>query len=288
MESRKDLAIIVKSIQFEERHRIVTAITQNHGMVTALAKNSVQSKRFGGALDLFAASDWIFRLKPHSDLAFIHEAQVRNAFENLPKDFMQYSLASTVTEFLLRIAPQNQDCPELFQLHANALFGLNKPFTITTKNPLAPPAINPHIFFLNTYLIKLLQWSGHLPQLGACLHCQCALETITPEIEVSCLVTDAAWLCPTCKTASNRQLQENRDQGFLKSFFKVKAGLLLELSGAASNPIRRALQAPNSAFDAQASLFRWIEALFIYHIPGFDQKPLKSLKFLGLESSLTS
>ena len=290
MEAIKDLAIVVKSIQFEERHRIVTAITQNYGLISALARNSVQSKRFGGALDLFTASDWLFRFKPHGELAFLSEAQVRNGFENLRKDFEKYSLASVLTEFLLRVAPQNQPCIELFQLHANALFALN-------EKEQSAPKTQPHgdsqeqeseIFFLNSYLMKLLQWSGNQPQLAACLHCQSVLESNNPQTEINCLIADAGWICKSCRTQSSRALQERREKGFLNSFFKVSPRALRDVQLSLSTPIRRVLLTSTSTREQQADLFRWIEALFIYHLPGFDQKPMKCLRFLGLESSVTS
>ena len=31
-------------------------------------------------------------------------------------------------------------------------------------------------------------------------------------------------------------------------------------------------------------LFRFLEALVIYHLPGFDRKPIKALRFLDVES----
>ncbi len=247
-----------------------------------MAKNSVQSRRFGGALDLFAASDWIFRFKPNNDLAFLNEAQVRESFDHLRKNFEKFSLASALTEFLLRVAPQNQACPDLFQLHANALFALD-------QNPNTQGS---EVFFLNCYLMRLLHWSGNRPQLNACLQCQNSLETLDAYPEINCLIVDAGWTCPACRTHSQRHIDESRAQGFEQSFFRVTPKALLEIQLVLGAPIRRILLsslAPQNIQEQQkeqADLFRWIEALFIYHIPGFDQRPMKSLRFIGLESSL--
>ncbi len=283
MEAQKDLAIVIKSIQFAERHRIVTAITQNHGIITAMAKNAVQSKRFGGALDLFIASDWILQFKPNNELAFLSEAQVRQSFDQLRKNFEKFSLASVFTEFLLRVGPQNQPCPEFFQLHANALYALNENTACQGFE----------VFFLNSYLMKLLQLSGNQPQLGSCLHCQIALETLDPQSEINCLIADAGWICPSCRSQSKILIQESRAQGFTQSFFKVSQQALLEIGLGLVTPIRRIILSPPPALnsaearDRQTGFFRWIEGLFIYHIPGFDQKPMNSLRFLGLDSGLT-
>jgi len=77
----RDLAIVLRSIPFEERHRVVTALTEHHGKVTALARNCVHSKRYGGVLEPFTAGLWNFVLKPGADLVSLREAVVRRGFE---------------------------------------------------------------------------------------------------------------------------------------------------------------------------------------------------------------
>lgn len=274
MEPQKDLAIVIKSIQFEERHRIVTAITQNHGVISAMARNAIQSKRFGGSLDLFNASDWVISTKPHSDLVILLESQSRFSFENLKKDYEKLSLASAFTEFLTRVVPQHQPCPEFFQLHANALYGLNE----------VPRVQGSEIYFLNNYLLKLLQLSGNQPQMGSCLNCSIALESLDPHSSVNCLVAAAGWICPECRSQTQKLVQESRNQGFAQAFLRVTPQALREVGQELATPIRKILlsNAPVEYLTDQRDLFRWIEALFVYHLPGFDQKPLNSIRFLGL------
>src|SRR6187551_429479 len=100
MDQKRDLAIVLRSIPYEERHRIVTALTEQHGQVTGLARNAIQSRRFGGCLEAFAASEWQFVIKPGAELVRIEQAQIRRSFDGLRKDFERLSMASVFGEIM--------------------------------------------------------------------------------------------------------------------------------------------------------------------------------------------
>lgn len=276
METQKDLAIVLRSILYEEKHRIITALTEHHGQISALAKNAVQSRRFGGSLDLFVASEWLFQIKPHVDLYTLTQAQVREPFDHLRVDFKRLSLASTLNEYIMRVAPQMEACPDLFKLHSNALYTLNS----ITLQP------GEEILFLNAYLIKLLQWSGHHPQIQACLTCSYALHEVLPEAELSGLIADAGWICPRCRKADTRHILRDSHQQtrFQHSLLRIQSAALLDLEICLHTPIRRVLSVMKASSEEHRQLFQWIEGLFVFHIPGFDQKPIKSLRFLDLQS----
>jgi DNA repair protein RecO len=276
MEIQKDLAIVLRSILYEDKHRIITALTEQHGQVSALAKNAVQSRRFGGSLDLFTASEWIFQIKPHVDLYQLTQAQVREPFDHLRSDFKKLSLASTLNEYIMRIAPSMVACPDLFKLHSNALYTLN---STDLKE-------GEEILFLNAYLFKLLHWSGHHPQIRACLKCSYSLNEILFDAELSGLVADAGWICPRCRKDDTRHILRDSFQQthFEHSLLRIKPLALLDLEVCLNTPIRRVLQEMKASPEEHQQLFKWIEGLFVFHIPGFDQKPIKSLRFLGLQS----
>ena len=121
MESRRDLAIVLRSVRYQDRHRIITALTENHGRVSALARNSIQSRRFGGALEPFAAGEWLFSERKGAELLNLNEASIRRSYEGLRGDFECLSAASALNEIVLRVAHPGEPCPELFRLHSNAL-----------------------------------------------------------------------------------------------------------------------------------------------------------------------
>src|SRR3954447_1857160 len=108
MQEIRDLAIVLRSVPYEDRHRVVTALTENHGKISALARNSIQSRRFGGALDAFVASEWSFVGRVGADLFRVERAVVRRAFEGLRKDFEKLSLASVFGELMIRLAPERE------------------------------------------------------------------------------------------------------------------------------------------------------------------------------------
>ena len=316
MQPLHDLAIILRSVPYGERHRVLTALTQRHGQISALARNSIQSRRFGGTLEPFAASEWIFTLKPGAELYSLREASIREPFEGLRKSFEKLSLASALNELMLKLAPQNEPCEELFRLHSNALAAINEKEAIP---PAASAYGDSEVILLNAYLGKLLQWSGNQPRLQSCLHCGVLLETLDPQVDLSCNVMDAGWICPKCREqgtyysvpenvfgmkiqisssqktfleplapkglSGSLYLQNHQNKSFHLSSLRVKSIALYDLHLSLYTPIRKVSSLIQASPAAHRQLFKFLEALYVYHIPGFDQKPLKSLRFLGLEST---
>jgi len=262
----KDLAIVLRSIRYEERHRIVTALTEHHGVISALAKNSIQSRRFGATLESFVASDWIMTHKPGAELAFLTEAQIRHSFAELSQDFDKFSLASVFSELLLRMPPRGDACPALFRLHCNALSSL-------ASMPSGDTSSVYRLTLLNTYLGKLLQWSGSQPSLHQCFQCKTPLEQISQDAYVHAKIADGGWICSSC-------FSENPKHSALKLSPKV----LLDFQVSLRVPIRQAVQRFGTSIQEQRSFFQFLESFYAYHVPGFDQNPLKSLRFL--ESTL--
>lgn len=287
MKQKQDLAIILRSIAYQERHRIVTALTLQEGQISVIAHNAIQSRRFGGTLDLFTAGEWLYVSKPGAELGRLEEAKTLRAFEGLRKDFEGLSLASVFNELMLRLAPREQACSDLFRLHSNALACLDEKKELLEKNSISD--VRFHLSLLNGYLTKLLQWSGSQPRILHCLSCSIHIETLDPEESLSCVIQDAGWICPSCRAQTNRHIyRRHEDQAgdFNRVLLKISPRSVFDFHLGLALPIR---QIPGFTLGEEAEqkeLFRFLEALFIYHIPGFDQKPLKSLRFLGLESNL--
>jgi DNA repair protein RecO len=275
MQPIHDLAIVLRSVVYEERHRIVTALSENHGQITAIAKNSIQSRRFGGTLEPFTASEWIFTQKPGAEMVTLTEAHIRKSFEGIQKDFEKLSLASTLNELMLKLAPEQQKCSDLFKLHSNALSALHEGILPQTE-----------VAFLNAYLAKLLQWSGSQPRLLNCLQCSAPLREMVEHGELSCLIADAGWVCPSCRQQETRHIREQGGQGLQNFFIRLTPLAIVDFHMSLITPIRQTSEKILASPQEHRELFRFLESLFIYHIPGFDRHPLKSLRFLGLESNV--
>ena len=269
MQPKRDLAIVLRSVKYEERSRMVTALTEQHGLITALARNAIQSRRFGGTLDPFAASEWHFTDRPGSEVSNLQEAHIRRSYEGLRRDFDILSIASAMNEVLLKVAPKSEPCPELFRLHSNALAYLEEQETTPAER----------LVLLNAYFAKVLQWSGHPPQLGECLECRLPLDAMnTTEASLTCVVESAGWICPNCRGTSTR----HTGQSFQSSFLRITPGAVRDFIMSLSVPIRQVPSLVAASQNEHRGLFQFLEALFIFHMPGFDQKPLKSLQFLEL------
>jgi DNA repair protein RecO len=275
MEPKKDIAIVLRVTPYEERHRIVTALTESQGQVTAMAKNSISSRRFGGALDPFVASEWRFTQKPGADLLQLQEAVVKRSFEGLRRDFERLSLASVFNELMLKLAPKYEACEELFRLHANALAALEE-----------APGTGIELSLLNAYLAKVLQWSGSQPRLQECLSCRLSLEELPQTGILSCVVADAGWLCDPCRRSQTHHVRGREGGGFDQSLLRVTPGAIRDFYASLTLPIRQVTSKVQASRQEHRDLFKFLEALFVYHVPGFDQQPLKGLRFLELESNV--
>jgi DNA repair protein RecO len=275
VEPQRDLAIVLKSIPFEDRHRIVVALTENHGQISALARNSIQSRRFGGSLDLFVASDWQFSLKPGASLYHLSDTFVREPFDNIRKDFEKLTLASIFSELVLKASAQQsgqlEGGSDLFRLHSNALSTLNEACLLGLEIPL-----------LNAYVAKLLQWSGNQPRLQSCLECQRLLEDLDPKSQVKCVIANASWVCPQCSAQATRHIRDREGESLAHSMLGLSVLALTDFLMCLRTPIRQVVTKFKASLQDHRELFKLSEALYSYHIPGFDKKPLNGLRFLGL------
>lgn len=284
MQQKRDTVIILRVVPFEERHRIVTALSENHGLVTAMAKNSISSRRFGGSLEVFAASEWLFNEKPGAEILFLQEAFVKRAYEGIRKSFERLSLASVFNELVLKLAPKGEPCEDLFRLHANALAALEELPTDAPGPGGLGPSQNPEVVLLNGYLAKMLQWSGSQPQLQACLGCGTPAEALPLQSTLSCVVADAGWLCEGCRGSQTHHVQGRGV--FSHSLLRVTPATIQDFYTSLTVPIRQVPAKAVASRREHQDLFKFLEALFIYHVPGFDQHPLKGLRFLELDSAI--
>jgi DNA repair protein RecO len=271
MQETRDLAIVLRSVPFEERHRIVTALTENHGLVSALARNAVQSRRFGGTLEPFAASEWYFVQKPNTELVRLEKAQIRRGFEGLRVDFERLALASLLNEIVLRVTPNIENSGDLFRVHSNALAWLEE--TKSGEKDLA---------LLNGYVSKVLQWSGNQPQFTSCLGCQRSIGSLPENMLILGVVADAGWICSDCRAQGTRHVRDRQGQSFDNSQLRITPAAIHDFYMSLGTPIR---QIPESAIAPRVEhveLFKFLQALLVYHLPGFDQSALKSLRFLTL------
>lgn len=253
----KHLAIVLRSVVTGERDRVVTALTENAGIMTVFAKNSVQSRRFGGSLELFTAAEWTVRVKgSHTEMPHLDEAQIKRGFEGLRKDFERLGMAGAFSEILVRLLQPGVPVPHLFRLHANAL-------AILDERGASLP-------LLHLYVYRVLSWSGHAPQWHACRGCNAPLTELwqkygNPEMPLEFRVEQAGFLCPECCEVPTHPLTIHT---------LIEAGAHLAL------PMRDAIAGWTLSSEEHRALAESQRAILRYHIPGFDRQDLKSLEWV--------
>lgn len=272
----EDTAIVLRVVPYEERHRVVTAITEKHGRISALARNSIQSRRFGGCLEPFTASTWRIAERVGGDLFRVEDTTIRKSFEGLRKNFEILALASVFNELMLRLAPERQAAPDLFKLHSNALAALEEIAAASSVDAGEPRIL---LGLLNAYLSKILQWNGTQPQLLRCLGCGKSLLDFSAETRLRCHISVACWTCPDCRS-KRPDSSEDYAPGFQHQFFEATQSAIGDFYIGLSTPIRKLPEMIQGTIEDQKLLFALMESLLIYHVPGFDRAPLKGLRFL--------
>jgi DNA repair protein RecO len=223
-----------------------------------MARNGAQSRRFGGALELFAASEWEWQSRGESDtpdsIVTLHEATLRHPYEGIRKDFEALSIASAIVEVALRISVPETECGPVFQVVSNALLAVEESSDSAAR-----------YMTLTLTLLKILQWYGNQPILDACLECSAPVTTAAEPF--SARLDPAGWVCANCHSPAQFE-------------FQISQASLGDLLIGLSMPIRKFLKQYSGDQRTAREVFRYIEKVFSYHIPGFDRSALKSLQAL--------
>jgi hypothetical protein len=254
----RELCYVLKTFPFKERDLIAVMFSETRGRFSAIARNGVQSRRFGGSLDLFTCSEFeidpkTIRIAEASDEALLSvlSAQVKHSSQTLSKSFDKLSGASCINELLIRMLPPLKASSSVFKLYSNALMALE---TLPEDRAIS---------IVNAFILKMTQWLGVQPSLTRCLHCEKQLNEVEGEV-VYPQVDKGAWICKAC-------MPEHRANALSKT-------LILDAFHSMLNPIRKIEFQANR--DEHEQLLGFLEQHLQYFVPGFDKAPLSSIRFL--------
>ncbi len=257
--TQRELSFVLRATPFRERDQIVVLLTENKGKIHAIARNSIQSRRFGGCLNLFTASELeldsrSIKISEETDerLVGVQSAQIRQTFSEIAKNFEKMSSASAMNELLLRTIPTHRHAPELFKLYSNSLLALNE--TATSQGIFA---------LTNAFILKLTQWLGVQPSVTRCLNCEKSLAEIEDN-KVYAQVSRGGWICSACTP-------EARDHDLSKD-------VIFDGYQAILNPIRKTSFIATQ--EEHLKLLQYLEQHLLYHVNGLERKPISSLAFL--------
>ncbi len=254
----EDRVIVLRSVNYQERDRIVTGLSEGRGKVTARAHHAIQSKRFGGGLELFTLGRWSLTFKNDQEFGTVLSVDAQYDFPALRTDLDRLALASFLAEVFLRLELPNEPAPELFKLLVNTLRALEN----------CP--VERGITVINAFLAKLLFALGHHPAFHACDQCGLRLSEMTaPEVAVG--TQNVVLWCVNCPRTEGVLLSRTLIEEYLTVF---------------SQPVRLAAAQVTTTPDDQLKLFRVLLRVIAFHIPGLDPTTthsFQSLRFLQLE-----
>jgi len=242
-----DIAITLKRVKFEDRHQILTLLTLNHGKISAMAHNSIHSRRFGSALQLYEVSECRLFKRNNQNTFRIESANSKERFSNIPKNWMAYINACFFSELILNLIPENETDPNLFKLFYNGLK------TLDSLNSTASLPIQV------SFLGKLLQRSGHQPSIISCASCG-KLKT-SPSINLSI-------------TAGGRVCCEPSD-------FSVQLTSIEQYLTLLKTPLRSALSLTDYLHADFEKLFQFQLGILTEFAPEARLEEMKSLKLLN-------
>ncbi len=208
--TRETEAIVLDCFAHGESDVILTFLSRDTGRLSAIAKGAKRSKkRFVNKLELFSFLHITYQTSPNRDLSFLSEADLHTSFLNIRRNFILYTTASILREFLLIAIREGETDDQLFRLSLWALHNIDR--------HLQPLAI------LALFLTNFYEIIGYKPDFTICNNCNCRTTT---NRRYSFDTTTGGLICPDCTHPGQRLI-------------RLSQGTIKMLRSAQSQPIER-------------------------------------------------
>ena len=149
--------IVLRTVNYGERDRILTIYTEEMGLITATANGSRSLKsRSLVATEQFCYSRYVFSYK--NDRYTVKEVDLIESFFDLRTDIEKLSLAGYVAEVLSHVGTENMPDTPLLRLTLNTLFAIAK-----EKAPRAQ--------IKGAFEMRAAAILGFSPELSSCTSC---------------------------------------------------------------------------------------------------------------------
>ncbi len=179
----EDNALVLRSLRYRETSRITTMLTRRFGKITVIAKGARDIKSpFGAALDPLTGAQIVFYLKKNRTLHLLRAAWVDRTFLSALTDPTGYFLASAALEFVNKILPDEDPCPEVYDILGSFLAELDE----EPSNPRAS-------VLFKAFQLRLVSLLGYSPQIEECADCGGVLGEIA-----GFGVAEGGLLCRSC------------------------------------------------------------------------------------------
>ncbi len=186
--------LVLREVKYKESDRILTLLTPEMGVISAIAKGSLRLKnKLFSASGLFCYSE--FTLFPGKNLYTVDDAEVKTVFHGLSASVEAMSLAMYLAEMAAMIAPSNEESGRVLRLLLNSFYLLSE-----GKAPLRQVK--------SVYELRLCSECGFLPQLLCCQGCG-----LYDGKNFYLDVQEGTLLCADCAAKAGKQV--NLDPGAL-------------------------------------------------------------------------
>lgn len=192
----KTSAICLRVRNWHESSRIVTLLTPDLGLVTAIARGARRPKsRLSAALDLFARSEITIYLSKTSGLATLSDAELITRYPALTGNYERFLAATRINQFLLRALLHNHPEPRLFTL-------LETTLTVIAQAPQESGELSG---LVGSFLLKATSFLGFRPRFDRCALCHQPLDTSPAWF----IIRRGGLLCPNCIRKENKPSSQN-------------------------------------------------------------------------------
>jgi DNA repair protein RecO (recombination protein O) len=252
----EDEGLVLRSLRFRDTSRIVVILGRRYGKVHLLAKGARDPKSpFGASLEPLTRAQIVFYLKKERELHLLRSAAVLDPQLGLLSHPRAYHLASAAAEFALKVMPDEDPAPEIYDVLCDFL----------ARQALRPPAEEDD-GGLKSLQLRMIALLGYAPQLHTCVHCG---EPVDAPRGFD--VAEGGILCARC-TPQGERLPLGREA--LLRLRQLAAPADVNSSTAAPGTIP-----PQASRECEREMGRVIEAFLRYHLPSYPG--LRSLKSLA-------
>jgi DNA repair protein RecO (recombination protein O) len=151
------MGLVLRATKTGEADRVLTILTPQHGLVTAIAKGALRIKnKLFSATGLLCYSE--FTLFEGKTMYVVDEAEVRSVFWGVHNDVENMALALYLAELTMLFSPVGSEAESLLKLLLNSLYLLSE--------HKRPPRLVKAVFEL-----RALSQVGFMPNLVACADC---------------------------------------------------------------------------------------------------------------------
>ncbi|MGQ9678498.1 MAG: DNA repair protein RecO [bacterium] len=212
----KTSAICLQARTWRESSRIVTLLTPDLGLLTAVARGARRPKsRLAAALDLFARSEITLYLPRGNGLATLSDAELINSFPGLTLTYERFLAATQINQFLLRGLFHHHPEPRLFTLLETTLNAIAQ----------APPESGELTGPVASFLLKAISFLGFRPHFDRCAICHQPLNS--PPIRF--VIPRGGVVCPSCTEKEGIELT-SAELGLLKTLLYTPVAQLTQLA----------------------------------------------------------